>query len=117
MLNKKEQRLRRAKRTRMKLREMGMARLSVYRSAAHIYAQIISADGSKVIVSSSTLEKDKRAKKIKGNIKGAEIIGKDIAAKAKKNKITEVGFDRSGFKYHGAVKALADAARKEGLKL
>ncbi len=116
MINKKEQRLRRAKSTRMKLRELRMPRLSVFRSAAHIYAQIISEDGSRVICSSSTLLKEMRAKKLKGNIKGAEVIGKDIAAKAKKNKVDQVGFDRSGFKFHGSVKALADAARKEGLK-
>lgn len=117
MINKREQRLRRAKSTRMKLRELRVPRLSVFRSASHIYAQVISEDGSRIICSSSTLLKEMRAKKLKGNIKGAEVIGKDIAAKAKKNKIDQVGFDRSGFKFHGCIKALADAARKEGLKL
>lgn len=117
MSEKKEKRLRRARRTRMKLRELGMTRLSVFRSASHIYAQVISADGSKVICASSTAEKSMRSKKLKGNIKGAEEVGKDIAAKAKKNKVEHVGFDRSGFKYHGCVKALAETARKEGLKL
>ncbi len=117
MINKKDQRLRRAKRTRMKLRELRVPRLSVFRSAAHVYAQVISVDGARVICASSTLSKEMSAKKLKGNIKGAEAVGKDIAAKAKKNKIDQVGFDRSGFKYHGCVKAVAEAARKEGLKL
>ena len=113
---KKEQRLKRAKRTRYKLRELGMPRLSVFRSGLHIYAQVISADGSKVLFSSSTLDKAMRKSKLKANIKGAEVIGKDIAAKSKKHKITKVGFDRSGFKYHGCIKALAETARKEGMK-
>lgn len=117
MSEKKGKRIKRAKRVRMKLRELRIPRLSVFRSAAHIYAQVINADSSKILFSASTLEKTLRDKKFRGNIKGAEEVGKIIAIKAKKHKIEQVGFDRSGFKYHGCIKALAEAARKEGLKL
>ena len=117
MSDRREKRLRRAKRTRMKLRELRMPRLSVFRSSAHVYAQIITEDASRVLFAASTLDKELRSKNLKGNIKGAAEVGKIIANKAKEHKIDRVGFDRSGFKYHGCVKALAEAARKEGLKL
>lgn len=116
-MDKKVSRLRRAKRSRMKMRELGATRLSVFRTAQHIYAQIISADGSKVLASSSTVGKAKKEMLgTTGNVKAAEAVGKEIAEKAVAAGITTVAFDRSGFKYHGRIKALADAAREGGLK-
>ncbi len=115
MLSKNEQRLRRAKRTRMKIRELGATRLSVHRTPRHIYAQILSAQGDQVIASASTVEKDLRAN-AGGNTDAATKVGALIAERAKAAGIEEVAFDRSGFQYHGRVKALADAARENGLK-
>ncbi len=115
--NKKAQRLRRAARTRAKIRELRYARLSVHRSAQHIYAQVIAADGGHVVVAASTLQKSVReGLKATGNIEAAKAVGKAIAERAKAAGIEQVAFDRSGFKYHGRVKALADAAREHGLK-
>lgn len=109
-------RLRRARKTRAKIAELKVTRLSVHRTNTHIYAQIIAESGDKVIVSASTVEADVR-KKIKngGNVEAAAVIGKLIAEKAVKAGVTTVAFDRSGYKYHGRIKALADAARENGL--
>ncbi|MFM7849188.1 MAG: 50S ribosomal protein L18 [Rubrivivax sp.] len=117
MLNKKEQRLRRARQTRTRIAIQGTARLSVFRSNLHIYASIISGDGSKVLASASTAEKDVRAEFANGgNAAAASAVGKRIAEKAKAAGIDKVAFDRAGFAYHGRVKALAEAAREAGLQ-
>lgn len=112
---KKKSRLRRARRARAKISELRVNRLCVYRSPRHIYAQIISATGSEVLASASTVEKDNRGT-ASGNIAAAETVGKLIAERAKAAGVEEVAFDRSGYAYHGRVKALADAAREGGLK-
>ena len=117
MNDKKAQRLRRAARTRAKIRELAVARLSVHRTPQHIYAQIIAADGGHVLVAASTVQEDVRTGlKSTGNVTAAKAVGKAIAERAKAAGIAEVAFDRSGFRYHGRVKALADAAREAGLK-
>jgi large subunit ribosomal protein L18 len=117
MSAKNDARLRRARQTRLKIREVGAVRLTVHRTNAHIYAQITSAGGEKVLASASSLEKEVRAQvKHGGNKKAAEAVGKRIAAKAKDKGIEAVAFDRGGYRYHGRVKALADAARAGGLK-
>ena len=115
-MNNVNNRLRRARKTRAKIAELKVTRLSVHRTNTHIYAQIIAASGDKVIVSASTVEADVR-KKVKngGNVEAAAVIGKLIAEKAKQAGVTAVAFDRSGYKYHGRIKALADAARENGL--
>jgi len=120
MLTKKEQRLRRARQTRIRIAQQGIARLTVNRTNLHIYASVISGDGSKVLASASTAEPDVR-KSLGGAGKGgntaaAQAIGKRIAEKAKAAGIDKVAFDRAGFAYHGRVKALADAAREAGLQ-
>ncbi len=115
MSDKKVSRLRRARRARAKMRELGANRLSIYRSSQHIYAQVIAPAGDKVIASASTLDKDLRGGKT-GNIEAAASVGKLIAERAKAAGIEEVAFDRSGFKYHGRIKALAEAAREGGLQ-
>ena len=115
-MNKNAQRLRRASRSRAKIRELKALRLSVHRTPQHIYAQIFDAD-SKVLAAASTLQKDVReGLKGTGNATAAAAVGKAIAEKAKAAGIKEVAFDRSGFKYHGRIKALADAARENGLE-
>jgi large subunit ribosomal protein L18 len=112
----KSNRLRRAKKSRMNMREQGKTRLSVHRTPRHIYAQVIGAD-NKVLASASTVQADvKGSLKSTGNIEAAQAVGKAVAEKAKEAGITAVAFDRSGFKYHGRVKALADAARENGLE-
>ena len=117
MSDKNIARLRRARQTRLKIREVGAVRLTVHRTNTHIYAQITSPAGDKVLASASTLEKDVRTQvKNGGNRKAAEIIGQRIAQKAKEKGIEKVAFDRAGYKYHGRVKALAEAARAGGLK-
>jgi large subunit ribosomal protein L18 len=115
-MNNVNNRLRRARKTRAKIAELKVTRLSVHRTNTHIYAQIIAETGDKVIVSASTVEADVR-KKIKngGNVEAAAAVGKLIAEKAIKAGVTTVAFDRSGYKYHGRIKALADAARENGL--
>ena len=115
-MNNVNNRLRRARKTRAKIAELKVTRLSVHRTNTHIYAQIIAETGDRVIASASTVEADVR-KNIKngGNVEAAAAIGKLIAEKAKKAGITTVAFDRSGYKYHGRIKALADAARENGL--
>ena len=112
---KKTARLRRAKRARAKISELRMNRLCVYRSPQHIYAQIISPAGNEVIVSASTVEKKSKTG-ASGNIDAAGKVGKLIAERAKKAGIEKVAFDRSGYAYHGRVKALAEAAREGGLE-
>jgi large subunit ribosomal protein L18 len=97
------------------MRELGAMRLTVNRTPRHIYAQIISADGSNVLASASTVEKDMRAEST-GNVDAAQKVGSLIAERAKEAGVTKVAFDRSGFKFHGRVKALADAAREGGLE-
>ncbi|RYY72966.1 MAG: 50S ribosomal protein L18 [Gammaproteobacteria bacterium] len=115
MSEKKLSRLRRARRARAKIRELGTTRLSIHRTPRHIYAQVIAGDGSKVLASASTLDKDLRSGKT-GNADAAKAVGLLIAERAKAAGVTQVAFDRSGFKYHGRVKALADAAREGGLE-
>ena len=111
---KNNSRLRRAKKTRANIRNQEVPRLSVYRSSKHFYAQILDSLGSKVIVSASTLEKDLKISS--NNLDGASEVGKIVAERAMKNGIKKVVFDRSGYKYHGRIKALADSARKTGLE-
>ena len=116
-MNKKETRLRRARKTRAKLAELKAVRLTVFRSNSHIYAQVISGCGSKVLASASTLEADIRARMPKGGDKAAAAeVGKLIAERAKAAGVETVAFDRAGFLYHGRVKTLAEAAREGGLK-
>ena len=117
-MNKRLARIRRGKRSRMKMKELCVTRLSVYRSSRHIYAQIISGDGENtVIASASTVEKSmKNDLAYTGNAEAAAAIGKLVAERAKEKGIESVAFDRSGFKYHGRVKALAEAAREAGLQ-
>ena len=116
-LDKKQNRLRRARKSRAKIRELAVNRLSVHRTSKHIYAQIIAANGESIIASASTIEKDsKKELKGTGNIAAATFVGNRIAEKAKKAGIDSVAFDRSGFLYHGRIRALADAAREAGLK-
>ena len=110
-------RVRRARQTRLNIRDIGAVRLTVHRTNTHIYAQITSPSGDKVIAPASTVEKEVRAQlKHGGNRKAAEMIGQRIAEKAKKAGVEKVAFDRAGYRYHGRVKALADAARAGGLK-
>ena len=117
MLNNNEARQRRARKTRARIAEQKTNRLAVHRTNLHIYAQVISACGSKVLVSASSLEAEVRKELTNGgNVKAAVVVGKRVAEKAKSAGITEVAFDRSGNKYHGRVKALAEAAREHGLK-
>jgi len=120
-MDKKLTRLRRAVPTRRKIAELRVHRLTVYRSNLHIYANIISPEGDRVLVSASTLEAEVRAELAGktgrgGNVAAAALIGKRVAEKAKAAGIEQVAFDRAGFRYHGRVKALADAAREAGLK-
>jgi large subunit ribosomal protein L18 len=117
MLDKNQARLRRARQTRLKIRELGAVRLTVHRTNSHIYAQITSGAGDKVLATASTAEKEVRAQlKNGGNRKAAEAVGARIAQKAKQAGIEAVAFDRAGYRYHGRVKALAEAARAGGLK-
>lgn len=115
MKDKKQSRLRRAKRTRAKISELRVNRLCVYRSPRHIYAQVISPSGGEILASASTLDKTVRSGKT-GNIEAATKIGTLIAQRAKEAGVTNVAFDRSGYAYHGRIKALADAAREGGLE-
>ena len=116
-MNKKTARLRRSVKSRMRIKTQELGRLCVFRTPRHIYAQVIAPSGAQVIVSPSTLDKDIRARiKYGGNREAAGVVGQVIAERAKKAGITTVAFDRSGFKFHGRVKALADAAREQGMK-
>lgn len=115
-MEKKNSRIRRSRKARAKISELGVPRLTVHRTPRHIYAQIISAD-AKVLASVSTVQKDvKGSLKYTGNVAAAAAVGKALAEKAKSAGVETVAFDRSGFKYHGRVKALADAARESGLR-
>ena len=117
MINKKESRLRRARATRARIKMQKMNRLTVYRTNLHIYASIISADGGRVLVSASTVEAEVRAQLANGgNVAAAKLIGARLAEKAKAAGIETCAFDRSGYRYHGRVAALAEAAREAGLK-
>ena len=116
-MDKKAARLRRGLRTRMKIRELGIHRLCIHRTPRHIYAQVITPDGGHVVAAASTLEKlVKEGLTSTGNVDAARAVGKTIAGKALEAGITHVAFDRSGFLYHGRIKALADAARENGLE-
>jgi large subunit ribosomal protein L18 len=120
MLTKKEQRLRRSRQTRIRIATQGVARLTVNRTNLHIYASVISGDGARILASASTAEAEVRqavgGSGKGGNASAAQIIGKRIAEKAKAAGVEKVAFDRSGFAYHGRIKALADAAREAGLQ-
>jgi large subunit ribosomal protein L18 len=120
MLTKKEQRLRRSRQTRARIAQQGAVRLAVFRSNLHIYANVISDDGVRVLASASTLEKEIReqlgAAGKGGNAAAAALVGKRIAEKARAAGVEKVAFDRAGFAYHGRVKALAEAAREAGLQ-
>jgi len=116
-MEKKISRIRRARRARSKIRELGYNRLSVHRTPRHIYAQVLSPDGGKVLAAASTVQPAVREGIEKtGNIAAAQAVGRAIAEAAKAAGVTRVAFDRSGFRYHGRVKALADAARENGLE-
>jgi len=116
-MDKKSSRLRRAKRTRAKIEQLQVPRLTVFRTPRHIYAQLIDDSGAKVVAAASTVSKDMRGQlKNGGNVEAAVAVGKAIAEKATAAGVTQVAFDRAGFKYHGRVKALADSAREHGLK-
>jgi len=116
-VDKKQSRLRRTRRTRAKIRELGVPRLCVHRTPRHIYAQLINTDSSSVVATASTLDADVRASLAgyTGNVAAATVVGHKIAERAKGAGVTKVAFDRSGYRYHGRVKALADAAREGGL--
>lgn len=116
-MDKKQSRLRRARRGRAKIKELAVPRLCVYRTPRHIYAQVIASNGAEIVCSASTVEGDVKGQvKYTGNTDSAVAVGKVVAERAKSAGITKVAFDRSGFKYHGRVKALADAAREHGLE-
>ena len=117
-MDKKQNRLRRARRARVRISSQDVPRLSVHRTPRHIYAQIIAPGNAGVLVSASTVQKAIReGLKATGNAEAAAAVGKAIAERAAEKGITQVAFDRSGFKYHGRVKALADAAREAGLQI
>jgi len=116
-VSKKQQRLRRAKKSRGRIKRLGVDRLSVHRTPRHFYAQIFAPCGSKVLVSASTIDKEIKSRiKCGGNIEAAAAVGKTLAERAQKANISNVAFDRSGFKFHGRVKAFADSAREQGMK-
>ena len=117
-MDKKASRLRRAKRARAKIAELGVARLTVHRTPRHIYAQVIAAGGDQVVAAASTVDKTVAGdiEGASGNAAAAAVVGRVIAERAKAKGVERVAFDRSGFRYHGRVKALADAAREAGLE-
>lgn len=117
MISKKEARLRRARHTRAKICELKAVRLSVHRSNLHIYAQVLDATGATVLASASTLEPELREQVKRGStVEAAKIVGKRVAERALAKGVSQVAFDRSGFRFHGRVKALAEAAREAGLQ-
>ena len=117
IITKKQRRLRRAVRTRAHIRDLGVARLTVHRTPKHIYAQVTDAAGATVIATASTVQKAVReGLKTTGNVTAAKAVGRVIATRAKAAGVSKVAFDRSGFQFHGRVKALADAAREAGLE-
>jgi large subunit ribosomal protein L18 len=116
-LTTKERRQRRALKSRLHIRELGVARLTVHRTPRHIYAQVFDASGAKVLAAASTVQEEvKKDLKGTGNVEAAKAVGRAIAERAKAAGIEKVAFDRSGFRYHGRIKALADAAREAGLQ-
>ena len=117
IITKKQRRLRRAVKTRAHIKQLTMARLSVHRTPNHIYAQVTDAEGAKVIAAASTLQgKVREGLKGTGNVEAAKAVGRAIAERSKAAGVSKVAFDRSGFQYHGRIKALADAAREAGLE-
>ena len=117
IITKKQRRLRRALKSRAHIRQLGVARLTVHRTPNHIYAQVTAADGAKVIAAASTVQKAVReGLKSTGNVAAAQAVGRVIAERSKAAGVDKVAFDRSGFQFHGRVKALADAAREAGLQ-
>lgn len=117
-MDKKNSRLRRARRTRAKIKELEIPRLSIFRTPRHMYAQVIASTGSEIMVSASTVDKGVKSALdgASGNIAAAKVVGRILAERARAAGIEKVAFDRAGFKYHGRVKALADEARKNGLQ-
>jgi large subunit ribosomal protein L18 len=117
-VDKKQARLRRGRRTRAKIRELGVHRLTVHRTPRHIYAQVIAPNGSEVLASASTLEAEVKAALdgYSGNASAAAAVGRKIAERARAAGLTRIAFDRAGYRYHGRIKALADAAREGGLE-
>lgn len=116
-MSKKTDRLRRARKTRARIKQQGVNRLSVHKTSRHVYAQVIAPCGSQVIASASSLDKEIKGQiKYSGNVETAAVVGKTLAERAKKAGVSNVAFDRSGFKYHGRIKALADAAREQGME-
>ena len=116
-MNKKQARLRRAKKTRAQIRKLKVNRLCIFRTPRHVYAQIIAPDSSNVLASASTVDKEIKSQvKTTGNVEAAIMVGKVLAERAKAAGVENVAFDRSGFKYHGRIKALADAARENGIE-
>jgi large subunit ribosomal protein L18 len=117
IITKKERRLRRAVKARAHIRDLGVARLTVHRTPNHIYAQVTDAEGAKVIAAASTVQKAVRdGLKRTGNVEAAKAVGRAIAERTKAAGVSRVAFDRSGFQFHGRVKALAEAAREAGLE-
>ena len=116
-ITKKDRRLRRAVKTRARIRTLGVARLSVHKTPRHIYAQLTDAQGAKVLASASTVQNAVKGElKNTGNVEAAKAVGRVIAERAKAAGVTKVAFDRAGFRFHGRIKALADAARESGLE-
>ena len=116
-MSKKTDRLRRAKKARARIKQQGANRLTVHKTSRHVYAQIIAPSGSEVLASASSLDKEVKGQiKYSGNVEAAAAVGKALAERAKKAGVENVAFDRSGFKYHGRIKALADAAREQGMQ-
>jgi large subunit ribosomal protein L18 len=116
-IRKKQRRQRRAVKTRAHIRNLGVARLSIHKTPRHIYAQVTDAQGAKVLAAASTVQATVKSDlKYTGNVDAAKAVGRAIAEKAKAAGVTRVAFDRAGFRYHGRVKALADAARESGLE-
>lgn len=117
-MDKKQARLRRGRRTRAKIRELGVHRLTVHRTPRHIYAQVIAPNGSEVLAAASTLDAEVKAalEGYTGNVSAATVVGRKIAERARAAGLTKIAFDRAGYKYHGRIKALAEAAREGGLE-
>ena len=116
-MSKKTDRLRRARKARARIKQLGATRLCVHKTPRHVYAQVIAANGSQILASASSLDKEIKGQiKYSGNVEAATVVGKILAERAKKAGVSKVAFDRSGFKYHGRIKALADAAREQGME-
>ncbi len=116
-MSKKTDRLRRARKARARIKQLGVNRLCVNKTPRHVYAQVIAPNGSQVLASASSLDKEIKGQiKYSGNVEAATVVGKILAERAKKAGVSKVAFDRSGFKYHGRIKALADAAREQGME-